>query len=31
MVYLTFFIIARTMKRIVDIANEQDKKLRGEE
>src|SRR4030095_27983 len=31
MVYITFFIIARTMKRIVDIANEQDKKLRGEE
>jgi hypothetical protein len=31
MVYLVFFIIARTMKRIVDIANEQDKKLRGEE
>jgi len=30
-VYLVFFIIARTMKRIVDIANEQDKKLRGEE
>ena len=31
MVYLVFFVIARTMKRIVDIANEQDKKLRGEE
>ena len=31
MVYLVFFIIARSMKRIVDIANEQDKKLRGEE
>ena len=31
MVYIVFFIIARTMKRIVDIANEQDKKLRGEE
>ncbi len=31
MVYLVFFVIARTMKSIVDIANEQDKKLRGEE
>ena len=31
MVYLVFFIIARTMKRIIDIANDQDKKLRGEE
>ncbi|HZV71444.1 MAG TPA: hypothetical protein VFG10_17950 [Saprospiraceae bacterium] len=31
MVYLVFFVIARTMKRIVDIANDQDKKLRGEE
>lgn len=31
MVYFVFFIIARSMKRIVDIANEQDKKLRGEE
>ncbi|MEO6132938.1 MAG: hypothetical protein ABIQ02_13910 [Saprospiraceae bacterium] len=31
MVYLVFFVIARSMKRIVDLANEQDKKLRGEE
>ena len=31
MVYLVFFVISRTMKRIVDIAIEQDKKLRGEE
>ena len=31
MVYLVFFIITRTMKRIVDIAIQQDKKLRGEE
>ena len=31
MVYLVFFIITRTMKRIVDIAIKQDKKLRGEE
>lgn len=31
MVYLVFFVITRTMKRIVDIAIEQDKKLRGEE
>ena len=31
MVYIVFFIITRTMKRIVDIAIKQDKKLRGEE
>ena len=31
MVYFVFFIISRTMKRIVDIAIKQDKKLRGEE
>src|SRR5687768_12898194 len=31
MVYLVFFVITRTMKRIVDIAIQQDKKLRGEE
>ncbi len=31
MVYFVFFIITRTMKRIVDIAIKQDKKLRGEE
>ena len=31
MVYIVFFVIARSMKRIIDIANEQDKKLRGEE
>lgn len=31
MTYLVFFIITRTMKRIVDIAIQQDKKLRGEE
>src|SRR5688500_12116493 len=31
MVYFVFFTITRTMKRIVDIAIKQDKKLRGEE
>ena len=31
MVYLVFFVIARSMKRIVDFAIKQDKKLRGEE
>ena len=31
LVYLVFFSIARSMKRIVDIAIKQDKKLRGEE
>lgn len=31
MVYFVFFTISRTMKRIVDIAIKQDKKLRGEE
>ena len=31
MVYFVFFTIARTVKRIIDVANEQDKKLRGEE
>lgn len=31
MVYFVFFIITRTMKRIVDLAIRQDKKLRGEE
>ncbi|MEO5906433.1 MAG: hypothetical protein ABIQ11_06895 [Saprospiraceae bacterium] len=31
MVYFVFFGIARSMKRIVDFAIEQDKKLRGEE
>ena len=31
MVYLVFFVIARSMKRIVDFAIRQDKKLRGEE
>lgn len=31
MVYLVFFIITRTMKRIMDVAIKQDKKLRGEE
>ncbi len=31
MAYLVFFVIARSMKRIVDLANDQDKKLRGEE
>ncbi len=31
MVYMVFFAIARSMKRIVDFALKQDKKLRGEE
>jgi hypothetical protein len=31
LVYMVFFAIARSMKRIVDIANKQDKRLRGEE
>ncbi len=31
LVYMVFFAIARSMKRIVDIANKQDEKLRGEE
>ncbi len=31
LVYFVFFGITRTMKRIVDIAINQDKKLRGEE
>lgn len=31
MVYLVFFIIARSMKNIVDFALRQDKKLRGED
>lgn len=31
MAYFVFFGIARSMKRIVDLANDQDKKLRGEE
>ena len=31
MVYLVFFIITRSMKRIVDLAIKQDKKLRGED
>jgi len=30
MVYMIFFAIARSMKRIIDIANQQDEKLRGE-
>ncbi|HSF88564.1 MAG TPA: hypothetical protein VLA46_04055 [Saprospiraceae bacterium] len=30
MVYMIFFAIARTMKGIIDIANRQDEKLRGE-
>ena len=30
MVYMIFFAIARTMKGIIDIANKQDEKLRGE-
>jgi hypothetical protein len=31
LVYMVFFSIARSMKRIVDIANKQDEKLRGEQ
>lgn len=31
LVYLVFFTIARSMKRIVDIAIKQDRKLRGED
>ena len=31
LVYMVFFAIARSMKRIVDFANKQDEKLRGEE
>lgn len=31
MVYLVFYVITRSMKRIVDLAIKQDKKLRGEE
>ena len=31
LVYMVFFSIARSIKRIVDIAIKQDKKLRGEE
>jgi hypothetical protein len=31
LVYMVFFAIARSMKRIVDYANRQDEKLRGEE
>jgi thiol:disulfide interchange protein len=31
MVYLVFFVIVRSIKRIVDMAIRQDKKLRGEE
>lgn len=31
LVYMIFFAIARSMKRIVDIAIKQDEKLRGEE
>jgi thiol:disulfide interchange protein len=31
LVYMIFFMIARSMKRIVDLAIRQDKKLRGEE
>ncbi len=30
LVYMIFFTIARTMKGIIDIANKQDEKLRGE-
>jgi hypothetical protein len=30
MVYMVFFTIARSVKRVVDIANKQDEKLRGE-
>ncbi len=30
MVYMIFFAIARTIKGIIDIANKQDEKLRGE-
>jgi hypothetical protein len=30
LVYMIFFAIARSMKRVVDIAIEQDDKLRGE-
>jgi hypothetical protein len=30
LVYMVFFAIARSVKGIVDIANEQDEKLRGE-
>ena len=30
LVYMIFFAIARSMKRIIDIANDQDAKLRGE-
>lgn len=29
-VYMVFFTIARSVKRVVDIANKQDEKLRGE-
>lgn len=31
LVYLVFYVITRSMKRIVDLAIKQDKKLRGEE
>jgi len=31
LVYMIFFAIARSMKRIVDYANRQDEKLRGED
>ena len=31
LVYMVFFTIARSMKRIIDIANKQDEKLRGEQ
>jgi len=31
LVYMVFFAIARSVKRIVDFANKQDDKLRGEE
>lgn len=30
MVYMVFFVIARSIKRIIDIANRQDERLRGE-
>lgn len=30
LVYMVFFVIARSIKRIIDIANRQDEKLRGE-
>lgn len=31
LVYMVFFAIARSVKRIIDLANRQDEKLRGEE